>query len=330
MDKITFENATLVNPAKVTIDGVDYEVTPEETTGGTPASANTFNAMQENIEKSVVAVGTTQPSTNEKVWIKTGKNHFKSENVIRLTNCTYSNGVVTQIEADTATNVRFVLQSFLNANFIANLEVKDVQVGKTTFTFVKDSSFNQIQFGASGTSIDTKILVDVKELEDGQTYTLSFDLTNITQGSISWRDIQIEQGSEATEHEGHVDKEILVKNDNGVFEEFYSEQQKNKSSVLLYTGGISNTTDTLTYSGDISNYDKLIIQLGSTLEGDSKIIEIDSQGNVINASAYVNAFVNNFYNCSASILASNNEVQMKGRQLTGWSTVPISIFGVTR
>ena len=74
MEKINFENGTLVSPAKVTIDGTDYIVTPAERTGNTPISAHVLNQLQEKIEKSTVAVSSTEPSTNEKVWIKKGKN----------------------------------------------------------------------------------------------------------------------------------------------------------------------------------------------------------------------------------------------------------------
>lgn len=237
MDKITFENATLVNPAKVTIDGVDYEVTPEETSGGTPASASTFNTMQENIEKSVVAVSKTQPSTSENVWIKKGKNHFDENNITKLLNCTYSNGVVTQSQADTASEIKIILQTYMNETYVNTVENKTAIIGTMSYTFAKNNTFNSIRFGAHGSTLDTKIQVNISDLTDGETYTLSFDVTNITQGSISWKDIQIEQGLEATEYEGHVDKEILVKNDNGVFEKFYSEDD-----LILLGEGIRNNS----------------------------------------------------------------------------------------
>lgn len=74
MDKITFENGTLVSPAKITIEGVDYIVTPAVYEGNTPFSAHIMNLLQSKIEKNVVAVSQTQPTTNEKIWIKMGEN----------------------------------------------------------------------------------------------------------------------------------------------------------------------------------------------------------------------------------------------------------------
>lgn len=51
MDKINFENLPSTN---------------------TPLDANTLNGMQSNIEKSVVAIGSSAPSTNENVWLQIG------------------------------------------------------------------------------------------------------------------------------------------------------------------------------------------------------------------------------------------------------------------
>ena len=76
MEKINFENGTLVSPAKVTIDGTDYIVTPAERTGNTPISAYVLNQLQNKIEKSTVAIGSSEPTTNENVWIKKNNNVF--------------------------------------------------------------------------------------------------------------------------------------------------------------------------------------------------------------------------------------------------------------
>ena len=51
MDKMQFENGTLVSTAKVVIDGVEHEVIPAVYEGKTPFSAENINKMQDNIEK---------------------------------------------------------------------------------------------------------------------------------------------------------------------------------------------------------------------------------------------------------------------------------------
>ena len=53
MDKINFQDGTKTSSAKVTIDEVDYPVTPARYTGATPLSANVMNTMQTNIENAI-------------------------------------------------------------------------------------------------------------------------------------------------------------------------------------------------------------------------------------------------------------------------------------
>lgn len=56
MNKINWQNGTLVSPAKVEIGGVIYEVTPEQYSGNTPLSAENLNQMQDNIEIAIPEV----------------------------------------------------------------------------------------------------------------------------------------------------------------------------------------------------------------------------------------------------------------------------------
>lgn len=53
MDKIPFQDGTRISRAKVTIDGVDYFVTPAQFSGTTPFSAFVMNKLQENIENAI-------------------------------------------------------------------------------------------------------------------------------------------------------------------------------------------------------------------------------------------------------------------------------------
>lgn len=53
MDKINFQDGTKVSSAKVTIDEVDYTVTPARYSGATPLSSTIMNTMQTNIENAI-------------------------------------------------------------------------------------------------------------------------------------------------------------------------------------------------------------------------------------------------------------------------------------
>lgn len=58
LDKFTWENGSQVEPAKVEVEGVSYDVVDAQYEGSTPVSAGNLNAMQDilnnNIENEVV------------------------------------------------------------------------------------------------------------------------------------------------------------------------------------------------------------------------------------------------------------------------------------
>ena len=60
MKKILFENGQKVSEAKVTIDEVDYAVTPAVWQGNTPISAYNLNRLQDNLEDEINTVVETQ------------------------------------------------------------------------------------------------------------------------------------------------------------------------------------------------------------------------------------------------------------------------------
>lgn len=53
MLKVNFQDGTKVSSAKVTIDEVDYPVTPARYNGATPLSSTVMNTMQDNIEDAI-------------------------------------------------------------------------------------------------------------------------------------------------------------------------------------------------------------------------------------------------------------------------------------
>lgn len=79
MQKINFEDATLVTQAKVTISGTDYEVTPATYSGGTDLDANTFNDLQDNIEASFK--NTSSNSTTDGYSCKYVEDNFDKKEV---------------------------------------------------------------------------------------------------------------------------------------------------------------------------------------------------------------------------------------------------------
>jgi hypothetical protein len=114
-----------------------------------------------------------------------------------------SDGVATQIATDTKSTFELVIQATNNFEFAKFIMPPTPirTVGRYSGSFVKDDSFNTIVFGHNGAVNDIKCKMDVGHLVNGETYTLSLEITNVVQGTFSWRKVQLNIGSTALPYE---------------------------------------------------------------------------------------------------------------------------------
>jgi hypothetical protein len=134
--------------------------------------------------------------------------------------------VFTQYQADTRTDLQGKIQAYMNNSYIEQLGSMAIpSVGRYTLIFKKAANYNRICYGLNGSAIDTTAIIDVSHLIDGVTYTLSFELTNYTEGSISWTNVQIDRGVD-TPYQRPVKDSIWVKNPNGKYIELYDKSDK--------------------------------------------------------------------------------------------------------
>lgn len=70
MQKINWENGTVVKEATVTVDGIEYEISPREIDGNTPLSASNLNLMQDNIEDAIDDISTDYITASGTNYIK--------------------------------------------------------------------------------------------------------------------------------------------------------------------------------------------------------------------------------------------------------------------
>ncbi len=130
------------------------------------------------------------------------KNLFYYKNIIENDNLSYTNGVFKQKSADTKTELQWKIQGFKGNEYVKNLTATKVQKSGTVYlTFTKDSSFDNLRFGINGAKIDTLVRFDAYSLTDGKTYTISAKILNSTQGSVSWNNLQLEEGRTATTYQ---------------------------------------------------------------------------------------------------------------------------------
>ena len=127
--------------------------------------------------------------------------------ILPANNCTVdfqtSYAVATQTSADTNTITAFKCQYRKGGTYL-----KDVFSGSITqpekiirtFTTPADLDYNTIMFGLNGSKTDTLVAFPIK-LKPSTTYTFTCNFTNITQGSVSWKDMMLVEGSAAGEYE---------------------------------------------------------------------------------------------------------------------------------
>lgn len=130
--------------------------------------------------------------------------------ILPANNCTVdfqtSYAVATQISADGATWLNYKCQYWKNSTYLGEIfsggDAGLSSIGKITKTFITpaDLDYNRIIFGINGKSVDSTVAFPIK-LKPSTTYTFTCNFTNITQGSISWKDMMLVEGSTVGEYE---------------------------------------------------------------------------------------------------------------------------------
>lgn len=144
--------------------------------------------------------------------VSTGRNLFSGENATGE-NCTYENGVAKQIAADNSSFRVWKVQLYKDTTlFVSQVDVEFSNTGRTpALTIEKTSAVNRLVFGLNGSSIDTLLSIYISEFPNGK-YTITWNVLNTTQGSISWNDIMLNYGSVALPYEPYISDTLSAEN----------------------------------------------------------------------------------------------------------------------
>ncbi len=128
------------------------------------------------------------------------------QNVRAGGNVTITDGIVTQIKADSWSTMQWKFQLFYNGDgdtvFLQPWQFHNNETGWISYTFTmpeKLDNLSSFAFGLNGLDIDTKIYFDIKNVMPNETYTLQWRVLNNTQGSISWTDTLLVRCSDGYE-----------------------------------------------------------------------------------------------------------------------------------
>lgn len=171
----------------------------------TPRNAENLNKLNN------VVISPTEPTTGEEVWIKKGKNLFDGSFLGNY-------GIDTSTGALTSLSNRIVtdyIEIQENTNYVISSSNDSLYEYVCYYdenkNFISATSWLDRLNATFETPNDAKFILVCFKLEEAGSATInSTDVTNL----------QLEQGSTATEYEEYIDKEIYVKNDNGVYELF--------------------------------------------------------------------------------------------------------------
>ena len=181
-----------------------------------------LNKMQDNMEEAGVVVSPTQPTTNEKVWIQKGKNLSNVSGFNAVEQTLGINIVKVKVKPNTNYTIS-AIKSRIDGAVITNGWVQgigDVRAYDVSGNLLEILFRDNAHFFENGNiNCDFTIITPVN------CDYIVVDFAN-NNGDInlntSVSNIQVEQGSTPTEYEAYVEKAIYVKNDNGVYEEFYN------------------------------------------------------------------------------------------------------------
>lgn len=179
--------------------------------GVTKVNADTFNTFQNNIEKSAVVVSPTQPTTNEKVWFKKGKNKLNKNNYV--VDALGYVGFVVNLEYGQT----YTLSS--NLPIIAKFAKESNLSGETVGpqNWIKFTSWTFVAGQNTGNYLNNVVYIGINEKEFQK---------NVE--AYSNYNIQIEQGSKASAYEAYIEPTIFVKN-GSIFDEFILKNEKKYS-----------------------------------------------------------------------------------------------------
>lgn len=169
------------------------------------------NIKQMAKELGEVAINTTQPTTNEKVWFKKGKNKLNKNNYV--VDALGYVGFVVNLEYGQT----YTLSS--NLPIIAKFAKESNLSGETVGpqNWIKFTSWTFVAGQNTGNYLNNVVYIGINEKEFQK---------NVE--AYSNYNIQIEQGSKASAYEAYIEPTIFVKN-GSIFDEFILKNEKKYS-----------------------------------------------------------------------------------------------------
>ncbi|MCI7206486.1 MAG: pyocin knob domain-containing protein [Clostridium sp.] len=184
------------------------------------------NIKQMAKELNPVVVSPTQPTTNEKVWFKKGKNLFNKNNFVSTES--YIDGSNGEIKSYTGYTKMLILPiNGGNSYTISRTAGKHFRAGTTSSYPANGMTVSNLKVNNTGTSITVTAGANDKYLVCSY-YQKGVDTITAT---VIESSLQIEPGLKASAYEAYIEPTIFVKNE-GIFENFGAELLSNQFKLV--------------------------------------------------------------------------------------------------
>lgn len=204
---------------------------------------------------------------------RVSNNLIDERNYSNIYNCTYSDSIFRQTTEDSLINNEVIIEAYNNDNFVGVLSTRSLQIGTVTFSFIKNSDFNEILFKVNSLRI-IGVKFNISGLENGKTYYLGATIINKTQGNIMWKNMYISRYNKYEEYGTMVNDYIE-----------FPLTEENECKILSFN--INEKTDVYYTS---LPYNTMIIEVDNE-KGYFTDYDPDSIVNKLNTECYVDLFI---------------------------------------
>lgn len=204
------------------------------------------------LSKAEIFVGAEEPTTGEKVWLRKGKNVFNFYNI----QTKYPNAKLNTKSNNSfsITNIGNWAYALLNLNL--NLKPNTIYTLSADVTnsngaycgFYIDNNIDGCKNGDKSFKSAITFTTDETGVQNVFAYVNRSATTTASTYTVTFNNVQLEQGSKATSYEAYIEPQIFVRNSNGVYEEF----TKN-DNVILYNN-VDGSNEDITLNDNSDNY----------------------------------------------------------------------------
>ena len=223
------------------MDKINFNNLPSQTTA---VSAENLNQLQSNVEKVANYIGTTTPTTDEKVWIKKGKNIANMYKFSSIENSSMNVSITTNgcvcTNTGTYSRVRFKFDlpdEYLNKSMVFSLKGVGSAVpgsGSASRVIINADGSDTGSYGLfTMTTTNTRYNCVFTPTVNSFCFTVYNTTSYSSAITVTLSEIQLEQASAVTDYEAYVEKKIVTKNSSSNFEEFLAEDYGKKSASSI-------------------------------------------------------------------------------------------------